>query len=245
MSQIAGFIKMLTGLALFGVFGSGSLSYAQVGQPALVPIEIKSTYIPTGFDSNDKVQLITEAWLPSSCYRSGPYKVSVNKLTHSITVRQFAYKYNNIPCLDVMTPFNTNVEVGLLEQADYVVNDGNMSRSVGKVAVHVAASNQPDDYLYAPVTTVHVETGDRFRIAQVEGVFYNNCVRLKAVKSFQESYNVVTVLPIAEVVPSESCRVGYFPFKTAVPLPSLGTGRYLLQVRSMNGQSINQLFDVR
>jgi hypothetical protein len=230
-------------------FIASSFSYAdRLGElPQLVPIEIKATYIPTGFDSNDKVQFITEAWLPSSCYRSGPYRVVVNKQSRTIVIRQFAYKYKNIPCLEVMTPFNTNVEVGLLERGDYSVNDGNVSRDIGQMKVKIAPTSQPDDFLYAPVTSVYLEgaEGSGARRAIIQGVFYNNCLSLKIVKAVRESYNVVTVLPVVEVVGGHSCRVGYFPFKAAVQLPSLTTGRYLLQVRSMNGQSQNQLFDVR
>jgi hypothetical protein len=56
--------------------------------------------------------------------------------------------------------------------------------------------------------------------------------------------NVLVVLPIAKQFSNVDCKAGRFPFKIEKPLPTLQPGKYLLHVRSMNGQAINKLFEI-
>lgn len=220
-------------------------SHQNVNQPKLVALDIQTTFAPRGFDSNDKIQIVTESWLPSTCYKAGPYQVTVDRVSKTIHLTQMAYLYSGIPCLEVMTPMDSTIEVGLLGEGSYTIQDSKSEKMIGKIPVRRATIDQPDNFLYAYVTRAHIDEKSGARKVLISGVFYNSCLRLKEARAMKESYNVVTVLPISEVTSSQNCHAGYFPFETVVTLPTLPRGRYLLQVRSMNGQSLTEVFDAR
>src|SRR4051812_16291397 len=115
--------------AAFSLINSTGVANAATA-PQLVPIEIQSAYLPAGFDSNDKVQVVVDGWFPNSCYKVGPYKLTVDPSNHRVMVQQFAYKYSGI-CLEVMTPFYQVIDVGLLNSSVYNVTDGTSGRVLG------------------------------------------------------------------------------------------------------------------
>jgi hypothetical protein len=55
---------------------------------------------------------------------------------------------------------------------------------------------------------------------------------------------VVVVQPIAQVDQNRECTQGKFSYESSADLKDVKSGHYLLQVRSMNGKSVNTLIDV-
>ncbi|HEX4926206.1 MAG TPA: hypothetical protein VFV50_19085 [Bdellovibrionales bacterium] len=213
-------------------------------QPVLVQVPVQAAYIPSGFDSNDKAQIVVEGYLPNSCYRIGVAEAFVDQATNTVKVRQNAYMYNGM-CLQMIIPFTLVVNVGLLEQGDYRVIDEKTSNELGRLPVKLSLHSEPDDHLYAAVqdTTIYLDQQKRL-VAKMEGYFPDTCTKLEEVRIIRENSNVVAVLPIAKRVDTGLCRRVLVPFVKHVLLPSLNKGRFLLHVRSLNGQAVNKMFNV-
>jgi hypothetical protein len=228
-------------LALSFLTLAGETLHAQA-RPELVQMPVQVAYMPRGFDSNDRTQLVVESYLPNTCYKVGPHKVQVDASSKAIKVEQWVYRYPGI-CLQVIVPFHKVVDIGILDAKDYQILDAKSGDALGTLSVTRAINPGPDDYLYAPVTDARVETkSEEERVLIVEGVFNNSCFGMDNIKVDVQA-KVVVVLPIAKETQGEACKEGKFAFKIEQPLPKLNFGRYLLHVRSMNGQAINKLFD--
>lgn len=212
-------------------------------QPVLVPVKLSTAYIPSGFDSNDNVQMVVEGWLSDTCYKVGPVEVHKDIQNKVIEVKQMAYRYPGI-CLQMIVPYHQVVSLGILEAATYDVRDGVNKASLGTLPVRITTSLGPDDYMYAPVSDANVllRTDGTTQVV-VSGVFYNSCLKLTELRPIVESSKVLTVLPIVTMSDTENCHVGQYPFRQTVKNLDLKKGRYLLNVRSMNGQAIAKLFD--
>ena len=231
-------------------------SQAQFVLPHEVHIALKKAYIPQGFDSNDRVQVVVEGFLPNTCYRLGPTKVWQGSDPHDLFVEQHAYKYPGV-CLEVIVPFNHSIEFGILPAGNYniknvfVEESGTMTyeKSLGTIPVATAATAGPDDHLYAIVDDATLTTSSESKKVVLTGELPGPCWFFEDTKVVVESNDVVTILPIIYYkVPHDSltqCDVNVtVPFTKAVTLPKLPTGRYLIQTRSLNGQSVNKLFNL-
>ncbi len=234
-------LKLLTAMII--LLGAVGVS-AQDLEPKEFKHNIRSAYVPAGFDSNDKTQFVIAGDMPSTCYRVGPLSVKVNKDTKVIQVKQRLYKYNTI-CLYMLVPFHKIVDVGILPSGEYsVVSEDEVD--IGKLPIKKATTEAADDYLYAPVTEARVkfnESGEPYAI--VEGSFSNSCMRIKELKVFPDGDRVLTVLPVSENVDSTDCTAGDYAFRKTVDLPKMPKGRYLLNVRSLNGEGLFKFFDTQ
>jgi hypothetical protein len=222
------------------------VSGAAYSAPAgLVPVETERLFVPAGFDDNDNVEVILDGYLPSGCYKLTRPEVSVNPATRRITVTPMA-RYFEVPCIEALVPYTYEVQLGALPAGDFeiVSNGGNLTQ---KMHVDEARNAGPDDYLYAPVDTVHVakrEGGVRHSVAIIEGRFTNNCMQFKEVNVIT-SGATIQVLPVIEMADRPDCEDVEAPFRRLVDLPEdLTAGRHLLHVRSLNGQAVNLVFSV-
>lgn len=219
--------------------------YAQEINPAVVDVTLHKAYIPMGFDSNDRAQVMVESYLPDTCYKIGPHKVVVDEKEKKITIQQTAYKYSGF-CLLVIVPYYHMVDFGILKAGAYTLEDGRSHKALGQLPVKTATNSSADDAIYAPVneaTVVRNEDGSN--LLKLAGTFTNSCMSLKNIEVLYESSDVITVLPITEIKDEEECKSGEFPFTASEQLKSLEKGRYFLHVRSLNGSSVTKLFDVK
>jgi len=209
--------------------------------PVLKASAMNTGYIPSGFDSNDHVQMVVEGVYRDTCSRSAGTRVNVNQGAKTISVTAYEYRYSG-PCLDVTVPHDEVVNFGIVPPGNYQVVQGN-GRPLGRLNVNVARTNTPDDYLYAPVSQAYVKNVGGKLALTLSGVFTNSCMSVKRVVS-NVNENVLTIQPIAELLPTyANCIHGSFPFEYSTYIPMARAGRYLLHVRSLNGKSINTLFD--
>lgn len=214
---------------------------AESPDPVRVPVNFNASYVPQGFDSNDRVQLVGEGEFQNSCYRPAPVQTQVDEASRTVTVTPTAYEYSGV-CLQVILPFDRVVDVGVLKAGTWLLkqNDG---AELGKIEVAQAARSEPDEHLYAPISQAFVDTRGLRAIIRLSGNFPNNCMRLDDVKVDVQPKAVV-VQPIVSMASRPGCRNGSFPFRASYSTRLNRPGRYLLHVRSMNGNSVNSLFDV-
>lgn len=212
--------------------------------PTLQNVALQKSYVPIGFDDNDRVQLTVTGIFPSTCYKVGTAGADVNEKRRTIRIWQTAYFYNGI-CLGIFVPFTQVVNVGIIEMGQYDLFDGPTGKYLGTLLVNRSTNPGPDDYLYAPIDDAFVITDAEGRNTLVLLVsFFDRCTRLKDVM-IHTYPEVIVAQPIAErLEEGERCIPEKNRFTKMVELDPSLKGLYLLHVRSVNGQSINKLVDV-
>lgn len=221
---------------------------AEIQQERLVKVAVSKAYIPQGFDNNDVTKVVVEGFFPNTCYKikkQDAEDVTIDKNKKTIQVTQRAYVYSGM-CLMMLVPFSETVEVGTLAAVgDYKVTDALSARELGRMTIANSKTTGPDDFYYAMVSDAYVGTLDTDeKQVIIRGELPGNCWELTDKKIFVEGKDVLTVLPIMEQTSEEFCNSDRVPFVTTVTLPELAAGRYLLNVRALNGQSVNKLFDM-
>lgn len=232
------FIALMTTTA----FAAPSQTPSVKQEPSQVGVLFSKVYIPVGFDSNDHVQVVGEGQFMNSCYRPANVTVNVDQAKKTITLGPVAYKYNGL-CLQVILPFDRVVDVGVLQAGNWqiVQTDG---KQIGQIRIAPSLTADPDDYLYAPISQAYVhQTGANAEL-MLNGNFPSSCMSMKDVK-FSIQDNVIIVQPIAQMQDAGTCLGKPAPFTQVVQLGTVAPGRYLLHVRSMNGQAINTMVDIQ
>ncbi len=215
---------------------------ADKDQPEIVSVPLTNAYIPSGFDSNDRVRLMVEGYFPSTCYRVREPQLDRND--GAIAVNQTAFKYNG-PCLWMMVSYSQPINVGILKSSTYTLKDNHTGRVLGQLPIKVAVNNGPDDFMYANVKDAYVAFVDGNKRAIVlTGVLPGDCWSLKEKRIFQDGKNVLTVLPILEKTERAQCNDYEIPFVSTIDIPAVAAGRYMLHVRSLNGDSVAKLVDL-
>jgi hypothetical protein len=219
-----------------------SVAYANP-EPVKVPALFSKAYLPSGFDSNDVVQIVGEGLFRNTCYRHAETTVRVDEAQRRIQVGPVAYEYAGF-CLQVILPFNRTIDVGILKPGTWEVVQGPNSEKLGQITIRSANRREADDFLYAPISQAFFQQkGDVSRIV-LTGEFTNDCFAIERVKTSVQP-DVLVIQPIARLRERANCKSGHFPFSKVVELEGVPQGRYLLHVRSMNGNAINTLVQVQ
>lgn len=211
-------------------------------EPTQVGVTFARVYVPVGFDSNDHVQFVGEGMFKNACYRPAPTTVSVDTASKTIKVGPVAYEYKGF-CLQVILPFDRVVDVGILEPGTWQIVNATDGQALGQVSIAPATTADPDDYLYAPVAQAYVRQSGKATTLILNGTFPSSCMAMKDVK-VNIIDNVIVVQPIAEMAQG-TCTGPATSFTKTVKLGAVKAGRYLLHVRSMNGNAVNALVDVQ
>jgi hypothetical protein len=250
--------KSIRFTVLYGIF---SMAIAQAApmiealQPELVDVMPDRIFAPMGFDDNDNAQIVLDGEFPNISYRAGPVEKRIDTVNHKIYIRPKAYYYTLDLYLEVRTPYLIPVDLGPLPAGHYdviVESPEGKIRNLANFPVVVAKTTSPDDYLYAPLKSAHLErTGLTDSIdgrsgynLVLEGVFTNSCMTLSSPQVTVPGNNVIQVLPIVEFQRGSNCVSTKRPFSVSVSLKGISSGRYLVHIRSLNGQSINQIVDL-
>ncbi len=234
------FLTLSAAAALFTATTSFAAPTVLTG-PSEVGATFSKIYVPVGFDSNDHFQFVGEGMFNNSCYRPAATTVSVDAKTKTIKVGPVAYEYKGL-CLQVILPFQRVVDVGILSEGAWqiVTTDG---KQLGQVNIKPALVADADDYLYAPISQAYVRQDKGTESLILNGMFPTACMSMQDVKVSMND-DVIVVQPIAQMAKAK-CDEKPQSFTQIVPLPALKAGRYLLHVRSMNGNAINTLFDIQ
>jgi hypothetical protein len=215
-----------------------------VQAPVQVSVPLENAYIPGGFDSNDRAQVVVEGHFPNTCYRQGPYLKNLDAKSNVLSINQTAFQYKGM-CLMMLVPFTETVQVGIMGANSYKVKDAISQKELGTLPVSLAKNSGPDDHLYASISDAYVGVIDGSdRVIILQGEFPGDCWRLKEKKVILDGKNVLAVLPIIEKFRNDKCNDVRIPFISTAALPAVKAGRYLLHVRSLNGAAINKLVDL-
>ncbi len=220
---------------------STSFADSTTSAPTQIGVTFDKVYVPVGFDSNDHVQFVGEGMFKNSCYRPAPTTVAIDTVTKTIKVGPVAYEYSGF-CLQVILPFDRVVDVGLLSAGTWQITQAD-DKKIGEIVVKQNLTSEPDDFLYAPVSQAYVrQAGSRTNLF-LNGTFPNECMTMQDVK-ISTTDDAIMVQPIA-VMAQGACTGGPMSFTKLVKLPALKAGRYLLHVRSVNGNAINSLVEIK
>lgn len=219
-----------------------SVAHAQL-EPVQVPFAFNKIYAPQGFDSNDMVQIVGEGIFRNSCYRHAQSTVVVNEAKKTVSVEVTAYKYAGF-CLEVMIPFERTVDIGILKPGKWEFVQANTANRIGEVEVATAIKESADDYLYAPVSQAFFQQVDGRNEVLLSGEFTNSCLSIEQVKVSVQPEAIV-LQPIAKLTETADCKAGKFPFSKTISVGPMNAGKYLLHVRSMNGNAINTIVSAR
>ncbi|CAN5413381.1 hypothetical protein BH10BDE1_BH10BDE1_27600 [soil metagenome] len=225
-------------LCLGGLFRSATAT----ADPIRVPALYNTVYAPDGFDSNDHVQIVGEGMFRNTCYRHAETSVRVDAANHQIFLGPVAYEYPGL-CLQVILPWERTVDIGILPAGHWDVMQG-PTEKLGQLEVAPATTDNPDDFLYAPVSQAFFRQRGNISEVLLSGNFPNSCMTIDYVKITLQP-KVIVLQPIAKDSSAASCKDGKFPFSKTVRITRIATGRYLLHVRSMNGNAINTLVDAK
>lgn len=230
----------------FLILGLGLFTFAtRADAPKQISWGLQKVFVPVGFDDNDRVQVTVQGTFDSTCLKVGSYKVELAEKERELRVDQRAYLYQGI-CLQIKVPFSQTLDLGILPSGDWKVVDANNGKYLGALKVAASQNPGPDDFLYAPVSDAYVqEDASGKKALCLNGTYSDRCTKLKEVKLNYTS-DVIIVQPVAEHLGEErDCAGAATRFSHCEALPSGLIGEFLLHVRSMNGQAINKIVDLR
>ncbi len=252
-------------IALSASASQASPAFAQALAPAEVarPVEValSNVFLPaTGYDDNDNVLALVDGLLPNGCYSLG-HTETVAK-PQGFALRQFALRKVDGVCApgqelpaDVAAPvpFSHEISFGRLESGSYAIEfasreGGRKTRNFGVEKARVASV---DNLRYAAITSVYVpdilsastEAGE-FKLL-LAGLLTSSCVELADEIKVERVDDVIVVLPPTKTVFSGSCLPFTRSFATEVAIAIPPAGRYMIHVRSLNGNAVSRLFTVR
>lgn len=248
---------MMKCLTLIGIIGANLVacgafaSALKTSNAVIVPAPVEKVFVPNGFDDNDKVELVVHGHFVSSCYKMGPVSAVVDTSTHSILVTAEAYYYPGAFCVQMLIPYVKSVELnGPMPVGKYQVRVKDSTEAgVANLEIVRAPRPEADDFLYAGVQSVDfVKNGNGAEIV-LRGRhphMFDGCVKLDRIKTQVSSANVIVVQPITRILSNEECAgTTEYPdprFEWKVKLDdALTRGEYLLHVRVLDGNAINQL----
>lgn len=219
--------------------------------PYLIPTSVETVYVPVGFDDNDNVEVVLYGHLYNNCVKVGPASATVSEETKTITVKAQSWSYYHQSCegQEMYNPFTQPIQIGLLSAGTYEIKvEGRPEVKAASLVVTQRTSSTPDDFLYAPVDEMSIaEDFEKKTQTLTLGGDYidqrNGCVVVNRVETKIVSGNVIIVLPIAEQRVGVKCaQLSSSPrFKKTVTLPGFLSGKHLIHVRVLNGQSLNRI----
>lgn len=228
------------------------LSVHSVAEPIAATIRIhpEEVFVPTGFDDNDNIQLVISGNYASNCYNDGPTQVSVDRAAKKVRIAYEA-RYIQKICLEMQMPYSSVVSLyTTLDAGEYSVESvtEDSVKQLGTFTVKPSKSKngeptKQDDFLYAPVDAVIVNFSGSVQKLKIQlaGTFHNSCLSIKEVNVIQNSPKVIEILPIMQKKANVVCVAKTIPFVHQLEAYVQVTGRVLVHVRTMNGQSENKV----
>ena len=229
----------------------GPASTAIAENPELVSVPLTKAYVPIGFDDNDNIQVVVAGILPNLCYKVGRTEFLPPNANGAIAFKQQAYRYKGF-CLPVAAPFFAVVDLGILKPTaekgpGYVLLDSSdptgKTTLLGHLPVEVAKTESADEFPYAPVDDAQIEAkDDSGYVLKLRGVYPNRCMKIVAEPIVRYFQGIIVVQPVV-AIDEGPCRPAPERFQRVVPLKPGLKGAHLIHIRTMNGQSINKVFD--
>ncbi len=214
----------------------------RAGENSPISAAIDQIFVPTGYDSNDQIEIVVDGHLPDTCYRLDKEEVVWDPFNHKVKINVSAQKVG--PCLGVSVPFNITVKLGTVLSGKYTILSENVQAIL---LVNPAKVVGQDDFPYAPVDDAYIEyiPGIGHRV-WIEGRFTNTCLKIYEIKVV-DSGRTIQVLPFMKMTKEDDfgqpCQTTNRAFGMVTALPKRAeAGRFLVHIRSLNGRSINRVY---
>jgi hypothetical protein len=229
--------NLLAIVALFAVAG------VQAGTPIEAMVPVDHIYVPEGFDSNDNSEVVVTGFLPNMCHKSPSADIEVKGNDINIKVTSLYYHESNPFCPEMIVPFTKSVPLGVMDKGNYniLVNGKSPWAKKAKIGIAESTSNSVDEFQYAYVEYVQKEEGSR--IVTLRGYNPSDCFVLDKIDYVSNKKDTLSVLPKMKQI-REFCPMKMVPFSYDFEVPSeLAAKKILLHVRTMDGSSVNSIFD--
>ena len=240
LSFIPSFLPTFAALAVIPLLASAASAMVAPTKGSAIYSQV---FVPQGFDSNDQIQIVGAGVFENGCYRPAEATAKVDVTAKRITITAAAYKYAGL-CTQMIVPFDRVIELGIVPAGDYKIVQAGQKKILGKLHVDEARTADADDYAYAPIKQAFIDNqvGNKAELV-VKGVFPTSCAKIQEVRVKTDGH-VIVAQPIMTVENRNDCAVGYFPFRQTVSV-TVPNGEYLLHVRSMNANAINNFVDMQ
>lgn len=223
------------------------ISSAIFAQPVIISAPVEHLYVPTGFDSNDSVEVIVTGNFPNACYSRNNVEVKMMGDIIDIKVTSISpgkRLLTDRACPQMIVPFKEVVSIGNLQGGNYEVrvNQNSQSAISETLAIAEASSNSVDDNIYAAIEWVEKTSKNEVIL---HGWRYSDCMVLDQVKIASNNKDTLSVLPIMKQI-REYCPMKGMPVSYPVryDLGSLKMSKPLLHVRTMDGKSVNTIINL-
>lgn len=232
------------------LFSLGSFAQ-EMPKPELIVEVPEHVFAPVGFDDNDNAQVVMSGEFMSTCFKLAPAKVTVDQAKKKVFLRNQAYYTDSSWCVRVPSPYVQTVDLGALPRGEYqVLVQGRNGKFASRTKLVVAATKKPnspfgtDDQLYAVAEDVKLKKDAQNRPVEftLSGQLTSTCIFLVGIEVRHDQPDTVEVLPITEQR-GEDCQRWLTPFTKPFAIPEGLKDHTLVHVRSLNGQSVNRVYE--
>ncbi len=210
--------------------------------------------IKEGYDSNDEIELTLYGSLPSPCYKVDKINItpSQNNTHFSITVLMKKKRLRGCEQTIYKAPVNFSkvLSLGELPAGKYTFTYNTKGgEKTDSMIISVAQSDSIDESLYAPISNAFIPEliyqGEN-AVVVLTGIFHTNCLNLNSADiEVIKKDNIFIILPKSKLTSIQNCNDKKYPIREIVNLGSITKkGNYLIHIRSLNGGSVNQVFQV-
>lgn len=214
------------------------ISAAQAGAES-TEAPVKHLYIPSGFDSNDSVEVVVTGTFPNPCYARSTVSVDIKDDQIAIEVTAIR-RETKAACPQMEVPFKEVVSLGNLQGGAYAITVNN--KLSDNLVVAESPSNSVDDHIYAAIDNLEKKGPNAYVL---HGWRYSNCVQFDRVEVVSNGKDTLSVLPIMKQV-SDHCPMKGMPvaFPVNLNFRNLKTSEPLIHVRTMDGKSFNTILNL-
>ena len=228
-------------------------------EPVLIPVA--GVYAPeNGYDDNDSIQVVVDGVLPNACWVVDHTEAKVLSPSNDIIVQQYARKQDSEACrnpeklppeLKLPVSFMSEVSLGVLPHGQYqMVFSATPGGAITVKPLNIsrAPTTEIDSLYYAITTELYVpkavsadrETTD----IRFSGYLSNPCSEMEADVMAVIQKDVIVLLPSVHRYDGTCLPIAQ-EFTRVVTIKTPVAGRYLVQVRSANGNSVNRFMTIR
>jgi hypothetical protein len=211
------------------------------GTPVLKPVEINKVYSPTGFDSNDKAEVIISGWLPNACQKLPTYQIKKTDDNIDISMNALHYDESNPYCPPEKVAFTQKVKLGILNPGSYELEVNKKQDSASYDRLRVVKAEQPsvDSNKYPYVTKINIDQNkDRVHLTALRE---SDCYALDSVEILNDGKNTYSIMPVLKKT-RDFCPKKMQPISVSFDMPdSLNSNKVLLHVRSTSGKAVNKI----
>lgn len=221
------------------------LGLAMTANAESVQISSTRTFAVPQFSAMEDVQIVLEGTLANSCYSLEKPAVQVSPALSRIDIQPRATLRTGA-CPETLVPWTQVVNLGVLPVGAYMVVVG-ITGQPRIIRVVPSADRQPNAPTLAPVDSVDVQVDFKTQkiTATIRGRLPANCSGVERVNidDHQQSIELTAILQ-SPCNTSSANLLTHVPYSKTVELPARAPGRYLVAIKSLEGQTLHRMFDM-